>query len=187
VESTPDIPLMRLILAGAYIETDRLDDARPHYMWLADNKCANVPLDLEYPVTLCGLGRLAYDMRPPEPVVEYIYERLAPFAGTFNWSGQLVTDPNDFGLAMMAATLGRFEASDKHFAPAIALCERAGARTSLARCHFAWARVFAERGETVKARDHAEIAVTLGEELGMDGKFGIVPRGRALLEKMSGP
>jgi class 3 adenylate cyclase/tetratricopeptide (TPR) repeat protein len=184
VESTPDIPLIRLILAGAYIETYRLDEARPHYMWLAGNECANVPRDIEYPVTLCGLGRLAYDMRPPAPVVEYMYERLAPFAGTFNWSGQLVTDPNDFGLGMMAATLGRFDAADEHFAPAIALCERAGARANLARCHFAWARVYAERGETAKAREHAEIAVPLGEELGMDGKFGIVPRGRALLEAL---
>jgi class 3 adenylate cyclase/tetratricopeptide (TPR) repeat protein len=184
VESTPDIPLIRLILAGAYIETDRLDEARPHYMWLAGDECANVPHDIEYPVTLCGLGRLAYDMRPPAPVVEYMYERLAPFAGTFNWSGQLVTDPNDFGLGMMAATLGRFDTADEHFAPAVALCERAGARANLARCRFAWARTFAERGETAKAREHAEIAVALGEELGMDGTFGIVPRGRALLEAL---
>jgi class 3 adenylate cyclase/tetratricopeptide (TPR) repeat protein len=184
VESTPDIPLMRLILAGAYIETDRVDDARPHYMWLADNDCANVPRDIEYSVTLCGLGRLAYDMRPPAPVVEYMYEQLAPFAGAFNWSGQLVTDANDFGLAMMASMLGRFEAADRHFAAAIALCERAGARANLARCHFTWARVLADRGDAPDAREHAEIAVALGDELGMTGQFGIVARGRALLESL---
>ena len=34
------------------------------------------------------------------------------------------------------------------------------------------------------AREHAEIAVAMGEEIGMDGPFGIVPRGRALLETL---
>ncbi|MDQ1521876.1 MAG: hypothetical protein QOI55_2949 [Actinomycetota bacterium] len=75
-------------------------------------------------------------------------------------------------------------AADEHFAPAIALCERAGVRANLARCHLAWARVFVVRGETHHAGEHAEIAAALGDELGMDGKFGIVPRGRALLEAL---
>lgn len=181
-ESTPNIPLLRLVLAGAYAETDRLDDARPHYMWLADNDCANVPPDIEYAVTLCGLGRLAYDIRPPRPVVEYIYRRLAPFAGSFNWSGQLVTDPNDLGLAMSAALLDHSDHADRHFADAIALCERAGARANLARCRLLWARILVDRGDTPAASENAELAVSLGEELGMTGQFGVVPRARAVLE-----
>jgi class 3 adenylate cyclase/tetratricopeptide (TPR) repeat protein len=181
VESTPDMPVMRLVLAGAYVETDRLEEARPHYMWLADNGCANVPPDIEYPVTLCGLGRLAYDVRPPAPVIEHMYGCLAPFAGTFNWSGNLVTDPNDFGLGMMAATLGRFDDAERHLAAALALSERAGARTNVARIHFGWARVLADRGNASAAREHAEIAVARGDELGMTGEFGVVRRGRALL------
>jgi hypothetical protein len=182
VQGTPTLPLLRLVLLGAYVETDRIEEARPHYLWLADNECANVPPDLEYPVTLCGLGRMAFDIRPPDPLVEYMYERLTPFAGTFNWSGQLITDPNDLGLAVMDAVLGRGDEADRHFAAAIALCARAGARANLARSEFAWARILADRGDPAAAREHAEIAVALGEELGMDGPFGIVPRGRALLD-----
>ncbi|HEY5173916.1 MAG TPA: hypothetical protein VIK54_19475, partial [Acidimicrobiia bacterium] len=184
VESTPALPVLRLVLAGAYVETDRIEEGRPHYMWLAENECANIPPDLEYAVTLCGLARMAYDVRPPVPIVEYIYEHLAPFAGRFNWSGQLLTDPNDLGLAVIDGTLGRNDDADHHFAAAIELCGRAGSRANLARSHFAWARVLADRGDAPAAREHADIAIAMGEELGMDGPFGIVPRGRKLVETL---
>ena len=98
----------------------------------------------------------------------YLYEHLRPFAGTFNWSGQTITDANDLGLAVIAATLGRADDADRHFAAAIALCERAGSRANLARSHFWWARVLADRGDASTAREHAEAAIALGEELGMD-------------------
>jgi class 3 adenylate cyclase/tetratricopeptide (TPR) repeat protein len=183
-ESTPDIPLLRLVYTGALVETDRLDEARPHFAWLTDNHCANVPPDLEYAVTLCALGRFTYDLRPPTEILHYLYEHLRPFAGTFNWSGQTITDANDLGLAVIAATLGRADDADCHFAAAIALCERAGSRANLARSLFWWARVLADRGDASAAREHAETAVALGEELGMTGPFGVVARGRALLESI---
>ncbi len=183
-ESTPDIPLLRLVYTGALVETDRLDEARPHFAWLTDNNCANVPPDLEYAVTLCALGRFTYDLRPPTETLHYIYEHLGPFAGTFNWSGQTITDANDLGLAVLAATLGRANDADGHFSAAIALCELAGSRANLARTRFWWARVLAGRGDGSAAREHAEIAIALGEQLGMDGPFGVVPRGRALLESL---
>ncbi len=183
-ESTPDIPLLRLVYTGALVETDRLDEARPHFAWLTDNNCANVPPDLEYAVTLCALGRFTYDLRPPAEVLHYLYEHLGPFAGTFNWSGQTITDANDLGLAVIAATLGRADDADRHFAAAIALCERAGSRANLARSLFWWARVLADRGDASAARGHAETAVALGEELGMTGPFGVVPRGQRLLETL---
>ena len=47
-----------------------------------------------------------------------IYDRLVPFAGLFNWSGPTITDPNDLGLGMCAAALGRHDDADRHFADA---------------------------------------------------------------------
>ena len=85
---------------------------------------------------------------------------------------------------MIAATLGRPDDADGHFAAAIALCERAGSRANLARSLFWWARVLADRGDAPAARAHAETALALGEELGMTGPFGVVARGRALLESL---
>jgi hypothetical protein len=85
---------------------------------------------------------------------------------------------------VIAATLGRADVADGHFAAAIALCERAGSRANLARSLVWWARVLADRGDASAARAHAETAVALGEELGMTGPFGVVPRGRAVLASL---
>jgi class 3 adenylate cyclase len=185
VESQPGAPVWHVALAGSLVESDRVEDARFHYMWLAADDCANVPNDVEYPVTIDGLARMAYRVRPPQEVLQSIYTRLLPFSGVMNWSGVGISGPNDLGLAMTAAALGRDDDADRHFAATLALCEQARTHCWTARAHFDWSRVLADRGVAVKAREHAEIAVAMGEELGMDGPFGIVPRGRALLESLS--
>jgi class 3 adenylate cyclase/tetratricopeptide (TPR) repeat protein len=184
VESQPGAPVWHVALAGALVESDRVDDARVHFMWLAEDDCAKVPLDVEYAVTIEGLARMVYRVRPPEKVTRSIHERLAPFAGFMNWSGAGISGPNDLGLAMTAAALGRHDDADEWFASSLALCERAGARCWVARTHFDWSHVLADRGDTAAARGHAKAAVAMGEELGMDGPFGVVPRGRALIEQI---
>jgi hypothetical protein len=181
VEASPGAPVWRVALAGALVESDRVEEARPHFDYLADDGCARVPPDIEYPVVLCGLGRLSYRVRPGDAVVRDVYERLAPFTGTFNWTGMTITDANDLGLAMAAATLGDDDHADEHFRRAIDLSEGAGARAYVARCTLDWARVLDGRGDAAAARPLAEQALALGTELGMDGPSGVVPRARALL------
>lgn len=182
VRTSPDIPVWRVALAGALSESGRVDEARVHHVWLAEDGCAQVPRDVEFGVTVCGLARQTFAIRPPEPIMRDIYDRLVPFAGLFNWSGPTITDPNDLGLGMCAAALGRHDDADRHFADAIGLCERAGARPYGARCHFFWAHVLCDRGDTVRTREQAEIAIEQGNQMGMTGPHGVVPRANALLE-----
>jgi hypothetical protein len=181
VESQPGLPVWRVAIAGALVESDRVDEARPHFDYLADNDCANVPADVEFPVTVCGLGRLSYRIGPSETVARSILERLEPFSGTFNFSGATVTDPNDLGLAMVTAALGRHDEADQYFADVIGLCERAGAQAYLARSHLDWARIRHDRADRAGAREHAEIALEMGTALGMTGAHGVAPRAAALL------
>jgi hypothetical protein len=181
VEASPGLPAWRVALAGALVESDRVEEARPHYHFLADDDCAQVPPDVEYPIVLCGLGRLSYRVRPDVAIVRSIYDRLAPFTGYFNWTGTTIADASDLGLAMAAATLGEDDTADAHFASAIDLCERAGARAYIARCTLDWARVLDGRGDAAAARPLAERALELGIELGMTGPSGVVPRATALL------
>jgi class 3 adenylate cyclase len=184
VDSQPGAPVWRVALAGALVESDEVDDARVHFDWLANDDCANVPPDVEFPVTICGLARIAFLVRPTEQVLHSLRERLTPFAGTFNWSGVTVTDPNDLGLAMVNATLRRDDEADGYFTDVIALCERAGAAAYLARCHFDWARVRVDRGDTAGARGQAEIALEMSTALGMTGPHGVVARSRAMLDEI---
>ena len=184
VNVAPDVPVWRVALAGALAESERSDEALVHHLWLAEDGCANVPRDFEYAVTIAGLGRQTYRLRPPEPIMRDVYERLIPFTGLFNWSGPTITDPNDLGLAMCAAALGESGDADRHFADAVALCDRAGARAYGARCHFFWAQVLADRGDTARARGQAELTIALGSELGMTGPQGVVPRAQAILDSL---
>jgi class 3 adenylate cyclase/tetratricopeptide (TPR) repeat protein len=181
VEAAPGAPIWRVALAGALVEADRVDEARPHYHFLADDDCAGTPPDIVFPVVLCGLGRLSYRIQPDAPIVRSIYEKLEPFTGYFNWTGGTIADANDLGLGMAAATLGEDDRANKHFAAAIDLCERAGARAYLARCLLDWARVLDGRGDKTEARPLAERALELGTEIGMTGPSGVVPRAIALL------
>ena len=99
--------MWRIALGGALLESERYDEAMEHHLWLAENGCANVPHDAEYAVTVCGLGRQTYFLRPPEAIMRDVYERLLPFAGLFGYSGAGMSDLADLGLAMNAAALGR--------------------------------------------------------------------------------
>jgi hypothetical protein len=66
----------------------------------------------------------------------YLSDALLPFGGIFNWTGGTIGEGNDTGLAIAAEVLGRHDDADRHHADAIALCERAGARSYLARVHY---------------------------------------------------
>lgn len=181
VEGNPDVPVWRIALAGALLESERYDEATEHHLWLAENSCANVPHDTEYAVTVAGLAREVYFLRPSESIMRDVYERTLPFAGLFGWSGAGMSDLADLGLAMNAAALGRPDDADRHFSEGIALCERAGTRSYLARFYFFWTRVLADRGDVARAHEQGELAITLGTELGMTGPQGVVPRAQAIL------
>jgi hypothetical protein len=120
-----------------------------------------------------------------EAEMRHIYDHLLPFAGTYNWSGTSITDANDHGLGMLSARLGDFERSDAHFAAAFALGERSGARPYLTQAHLDWARLLAERGDTARATEQAQIALAMATELGMDGRFGAVGIAQALLADLA--
>ncbi len=95
-----------------------------------------------------------------------------------------MSDLADLGLAMNAAGLGLDEEADRHFTNGIAICERAGTRSYLARFHFFWTRVLADRGDVDRARAQGELAIALGAELGMTGPQGVVPRAQAILASL---
>ena len=187
VATQPGTPVWRVALAGALSESERTDEAVEQVEFLVADGCANVPPDVEYPVTLCGLARLSRTVPLDPAAMRHVYDHLLPFAGTYNWSGTSITDANDHGLGVLAARMGDHDASDAHFAAAVALDERAGARAYLAQTHMDWARLLAEREEVAAAADHARAALTLAEDVGMDGPFGNVRLATELLASLGAP
>ncbi len=129
VESQPGAPVWRVALGVALLRAGRLEEAQAPFDWLTADGCARIPPDIELPVTLCGLGQMCLPLPADEATVRAIYDQLSVHAGTFNWSGVSITDPNDLGLAGAAWALGRYDDADGHFAAAVELCERAGRPT----------------------------------------------------------
>ncbi len=181
VRTMPGAPVWRVALAGALTRAGRLEEAQDPFDWLALDACARVPDDVEFPVTLCGLGRMCLTLRADDATAQAIYDGLAPHAGFLNWSGGSFTDPNDLGLAGAAWKLGRFDDADAHFAAAIELCERAGARPFLAWSHHDWTRALVAQGRDAEAREHAEATIAVAEEVGMSGPDGPLPFPQGLL------
>ena len=175
VAELPDVPVWRMALAGRVVG-ERPDRRGTRALRLACRRRARQGAarrrvrDNHFRARLHGLRT-----GPPEAIVRDLYERLLPFAHSFNWTGPTIAEANDGSLAMLAAALGRHEVADRHFTDAIEFCERAGARHTSPRTHAYWAMVLASRADA-PAREHAEKAIAVGTEIGSTGPHGSVAR-----------
>jgi predicted ATPase/class 3 adenylate cyclase len=186
VESQPQLPVWRIALAGACYFARRNDVLREQVEWLSADRCARVPFDLEYPVTLCGLARLSPYADLAADRCEFIYDALTPFAGTMNYTGTSISDANDIGLACLADQLGRFDVADGHFRDAVGLADRARAVPYAAHYRYEWARALVDRGEVDRARPLlAEVAV-IADGRDMHGPDGYTTWSAELLTRIDG-
>jgi tetratricopeptide (TPR) repeat protein len=81
-----------------------------------------------------------------------------------SWEG-----PSSRVLALLAASLERWDEAFAHFEDAIALCRRLGARPYLARTEYEYGRALIARGDRARARELIASARRTAEELGMPG------------------
>jgi hypothetical protein len=88
----------------------------------------------------------------------------------------------DLHLGMAAATLGRTEDADRHYAAALAMNEGMGALPFVAHTHWWWAKLRAGIGDRAGATQHAGAALRLALELGMPE---LADRAEALLSNPS--
>ncbi len=184
VESQPYLPVWRVALAGAGYFAGRTDVVREQFDWLVADEFARIPLDAEYPVTLCGLARLAPSVKPATEVCRFLYEALSPFAGIMNYTGGSIADASDIGLACVAAELGWTEVADGHYGDAIALADGAGAVPYGLHYRYEWARSLVGRGDIDRARPLLEVIAERSEGRGMDGPNGYVAWSAALLASL---
>jgi tetratricopeptide (TPR) repeat protein len=152
VESQPFLPVWRMALAGAAFAARRSDVVQTQFDWFVADRCAKVPLDVQYPITLCGLARLSPSVDVDDETAQFLYDTLLPFGGLMNFSGISISDANDIGLACVAERLGHPDAADRHFQSAIALADKARAVPYSCHYRYEWARALVERGDVERAR-----------------------------------
>jgi class 3 adenylate cyclase/tetratricopeptide (TPR) repeat protein len=139
VETLPRVPLFRALLALAYVEQGRVDEARATYQSLGQNLTEHVfdyfaaPTAAALATVCCRLG----DTHGAAP----LFDLLAPYANQIASHPGIWFGSYEHHLGLLATTLGRLPEADAHFAAAAATHERLGATTWLARTRLEWARM----------------------------------------------
>lgn len=162
------IPAFRAVLAQAYCELDRFDDARALFERDAVGQFSAYVYDCTW---LCSAvlladvcAQLGDAIRAPE-----LYQRLAPWRDQVAFSGASVYGSVAHYLGQLAASARRYDTADVDFKEAARRHEEMGAVTFLARTQLAWARMLAQRGDTqdrTRAETLAQEAARAAERVG---------------------
>ena len=95
-----------------------------------------------------------------------IHEQMSQFRDHFIWSGAQGYGHVRLWLGVAAATLGRDDEADEHFAFACRFHDDNGLRLWSARSHLGWAEALAARDERAPAQEHAQRALELARTYG---------------------
>jgi hypothetical protein len=169
-ERYPWIPLWRDPLAAAELGDEQM--ARRELARPAGRDLSDLPRDGLWILHLCALAEAAV-LVGDEERAGLLYDLLLPHADDNAVSyTQQPFGPVALRLGKLAALLGRWQETDRHFATALARCELLGARAIRARVLLEHATALASRGEPA---DRSRLSSMLDEsrelcaELGMDG------------------
>lgn len=170
-EQNATMPAFRAALAHFFAEAGRRDEARAELDAVALGGLSSFPRDANWLSMMGELAAVATFVGDTARAAE-LYEQLVPFADQVIVTG--VADVCEGSVARhlgtLAATLGRFEDAERHFARAAALDTALGARPYVARGGLEHAYMLAARGapgDTLAATRLAAEAAALAETLGM--------------------
>jgi class 3 adenylate cyclase len=131
VERLPRVPLFRALLALAYLERGRADEARATYRSLGRN-LTELVFDYFAAPTAAVVATVCSRLDDADGAAR-LYEFLAPYADQVACHPGVWFGSYSHHLGLLATTLGRLPEADAHFAAAAATHERLGASTWLAR------------------------------------------------------
>ena len=156
-----------------YSETDQVAEAREQLDILRVNDFGH-PLNWTWTTHMVALSEAVCDLQD-RSAAAVLYERLRPLAAQAGALAVMMSCsvPYAFSCGTLAACLGRWDDAERHFADALAMNERLGARPYVVRTRRAWAAMLLDRNGPSRRgdRDHAAALITAGlaeaETLGM--------------------
>jgi class 3 adenylate cyclase/tetratricopeptide (TPR) repeat protein len=158
VEDNPGIPAFRAVLAQAYCELDRFDDARTLFERDAVAHFGAYLYDCTWLCSAVLLADVCAQLGDASRASE-LYQRLAPWRDQVAFSGASVYGSVAHYLGQLAASARRYDTAEVDFKEAARRHEEMGATTFLARTQLAWARMLDQRGES-QDRLRAEMLAT---------------------------
>ncbi len=176
-----------VLLAWVYAESGRVDEARRLLDDLAREGFRDIWRDLTWPFTMWLLAEIVTLLDDRDRAAS-LYDLLEPFAercavvATW-WSSGAVAR----SLGNLAATLGRFDAAERHFESALAMNARMRARPLVAWTQHDHARMLLARGasgDAEKATTFLDHAIVAAREIGM---VALERRAAQLRERLGRP
>lgn len=159
IAATPGLVVLRTLLAEAYVEAERLDEAAALLADLAADDLAQIPRDTTFSASLAQLAGVAAAVGDAKAAAA-VHRALLPYAGQLvvvAW-GVFCYGAADRHLALCASLLGRADEAEERFAAAVALEESVGGVALASRTRYWWGRSALGRGDTQRARSLLEAA-----------------------------
>jgi len=164
-------PIWRCVLVQTMADLGPDGDARELLTALVADDLVALPFDEEWLVSLGLLSEAAHTLDDAD-VAGAIYPRLLPYADRVAVAyPEISTGSVSRYLGLLATTLKQWDAAAGHFAAAIAVNGRIGARPWRAYAQLDLARMLLKRGQVrdrAAAKQLAEDAAQAGSELGID-------------------
>ena len=171
VEDYPTFPAFRCALAQMAAELGYTAEAHAALEDLAANDFAKMPLDEDWLVSAGLLAETATAIGDVEFAAR-LYRRLLPYGDRVAAAiATISTGAVARNLALLAATMERYDDAEHHFEVALELNERIGARPWLAHTQDDYARMLAGRaepGDRERALDLARRALEGFSSIGME-------------------
>jgi class 3 adenylate cyclase len=187
VDQYPAVPGWRAGLAVMYMELDRREDARREFELLAEDDFALIPEDANWVVSTVLLSEVAHYLGDV-PRAQWLYDHLLPYAerNIITGGGWTCHGNTERFLGLLAHTLGRYEAADRHFRAARRANASIGAHPLVAYGRFEHARLLVDRnasGDRQRANDLLGQALESAYDIGMPA---LVDRALALRVRIQG-
>jgi class 3 adenylate cyclase len=184
-DSLTFLPVFPAIFAWACAEAGQTDEAEALIARAREADFGGRRYDYLWLSTLAVLSRACTGLGDKATAKE-LYDRLRPHHAAFAMGQAVWFGPVAYDLGRLATLLGRHDDADAHFAEAVEIQLRTGARGMLAHTHLAWARMLlvrAQPGDTERAREQLNHAQQTARELGALGN--IEQDAAALLRELS--
>jgi tetratricopeptide (TPR) repeat protein len=171
----PDISqwLFRSLLAKAYVEGDRYEDALA-LLERFSNANFDLPQDQIWLTGMVDFADAAIECGQKR-YAEPLFRRLEPWAEQLPATGGSALAPVSHYLGGLATVLGRYDEAEDYLARSAAFCSRAGAKFFTARNDLSLGRLLAKRrgpGDLKRAREYLSNSRATAIDLG----YGAVTR-----------
>lgn len=170
VEAQPDWPLPLVLQTRLHCITGRLDLAGRIFDRLKADGFAGIPRDQMWFETVIHLAEVAHALADAEAAA-VLYQKLDPYQGQNTITPVGSFGPADRALALLAATAGRGQDAERHFAAADELCGRLRAPAWSVVLRASWAALL--RTGKLAGPDHSQTlaaqALADAETLGLTG------------------